>query len=134
MPIRVGVPLAKNTSIKRQNSNLLQEWLVTQGETNARKIFIQDNNAIGTIFNELDFTQGSTGASSDQLRIFSISGSFVNYFFRSDVQKWRLTNNRSGPDQENVVIDNKSIIAFTKVISGSKTITLKETARVGLYQ
>jgi hypothetical protein len=107
---------------------------VTQGETNARKIFIQDNNAIGTIFNELDFTQGSTGASSDQLRIFSISGSFVNYFFRSDVQKWRLTNNRSGPDQENVVIDNKSIIAFTKVISGSKTITLKETARVGLYQ
>jgi glycosidase len=134
MPIRVGVPLAKNNSIKRQNSNLLQEWLVTQGETNARKIFIQDNNAIGTIFNELDFTQGSTGASSDQLRIFSISGSFVNYFFRSDVQKWRLTNNRSGPDQENVVIDNKSIIAFTKAISGSKTITLKETARVGVYQ
>ena len=133
MPIRVGVPLAKNTSIKRQNSNLLQEWVVTQGETNAKKIFIQGNNTIGTIFNELDFTQGSTGGSSDQLRIF-ISGSFINYFFRSDVQKWRLSNNRSGPDQENVVIDNKSIIDFIKVLSGSKTITLKETARVGVYQ
>jgi len=134
MPIRVGVPLAKNTSIKRQNSNLLQEWVVTQGETNARKIFTQGNNTIGTIFNELDFTQGSTSGSSDQLRISSISGSFVNYFFRSDVQKWRLSLNRSGPDQENVVIDNKSIIDFIKVIIGSKTITLKETARVGVYQ
>jgi hypothetical protein len=134
MPIRVGVPLAKNNSIKRQNANLLQGWVVSQGILNGRKIFIQSNNTIGTIFNELDFTQGTTAGSSDQLRIFSISGSFVNYFFRSDVQKWRLSSNRNGPDQENVVIDNKSIIAFTKVASGSKTITLKETARVGVYQ
>lgn len=133
MPIRVGVPLAKNTSIKRQNSNLLQEWVVTQGETNAKKIFVQDNNTIGTIFNELNFTQATAAGNADQLRIF-ISGSFINYFFRSDVQKWRLSNNRNGPDQENVVIDNKSIIAFTKVTAGSKTITLKETARVGVYQ
>ena len=134
MPIRVGVPLEKNNSIKRQNANLLQGWVVSQGILNGRKIFIQSNNTIGTIFNELDFTQGTTAGSSDQLRIFSISGSFVNYFFRSDVQKWRLSSNRNGPDQENVVIDNKSIIAFTKVASGSKTITLKETARVGVYQ
>jgi len=134
MPIRVGVPLEKNNSIKRQNANLLQGWVVSQGILNGRKIFIQSNNTIGTIFNELDFTQGTTAGSSDQLRIFSISGSFVNYFFRSDVQKWRLSSNRSGPDQENVIIDNKSIIAFTKVASGSKTITLKETARVGVYQ
>jgi hypothetical protein len=82
----------------------------------------------------LDFLQGTTAGSADQIRIFSIrTGSFLNYFFRSDVQKWRLSLNRTGPDQENVVIDNKSIIAFTKIISGSKTITLKGTARVGVY-
>jgi hypothetical protein len=133
MPIRVGVPLARSNSIKRQNGNLLQGWVVTFGQLNGRKIFVQSNNTIGTIFNELDFTQGSTGGSSDQIRIL-ISGSYVGYFFRSDAQKWRLTNNRSGPDQENVVIDNKNIVAFTKVTSGSKTITLKGTARVGVYQ
>jgi glycosidase len=133
MPIRVAVPMAKSNSIKRQNENLLQGWVVTLSQLNAKKIFVKDNNTIGTIFNELDFTQASAAGSADQLRIF-ISGSFVNYFFRSDVQKWRLSSNRNGPDQENVVIDNKSIIAFTKVSSGSKTITLKGTARVGVYQ
>jgi hypothetical protein len=134
MPIRVAVPLKKNNSIKRQNENLLQGWVVTFGQINGKKLFVKSNNTIGTIFNELDFTQGNTAGSSDQIRIFSIiSGSFISYFFRSDVQKWRLSNNRSGPDQENVVIDNKSIITFTKVLSGSKTITLKEIARVGVY-
>ena len=133
MSIRVAVPLGKNNSLKRQNGNLLQGWVVTLSQLNAKKIFVQDNNTIGTIFNELDFTQASAAGSADQLRIF-ISGTFVNYFFRSDVQKWRLSSNRNGPDQENVVIDNKSIIAFTKVSSGSKTITLKGTARVGVYQ
>jgi len=133
MPIRVAVPLGKNNSLKRQNGNLLQGWVVTFNQLNAKKIFVQDNNTIGTIFNELDFTQASAAGSADQLRIF-ISGIYVNYFFRSDVQKWRLSSNRNGPDQENVVIDNKSIIAFTKVSSGSKTITLKGTARVGVYQ
>ena len=135
MAVRVAVPLVKSRSQQRQNGNLLQGWVVTNGLLNDTKILVNDNNTIGTIFNELDFTQGSTGGSSDQVRIFSIvSGSFVSYFFRSDVQKWRLTTNRSGPDQENVVIANRSIIAFTKVTSGSKTITLKGTARVGVYQ
>jgi hypothetical protein len=134
MPIRVAVPLKKNNSIKRQNENLLQGWVVTYTQLNGRKLFVQSNNTIGTIFDELDFLQGTTAGSADQIRIFSIrTGSFNNYFFRSDVQKWRLSLNRSGPDQENVVIDNKSIIAFTKVTSGSKTITLKGTARVGVY-
>jgi len=133
MPIQVAVPLAKNNSIKRQNGNLLQGWVVTFGQTNAKKLFASNNNTIGTIFNELDFTQGTASGTADQIRIYT-SGSFVNYFFRSDVQKWRLSLNRNGPDQENVVIDNKNIIAFQKIISGSKTITLKETARVGVYQ
>jgi len=134
MPIRVAVPLKKNNSIKRQNQNLLQQWVVTYGQLNGIKLFVQSNNTIGTIFDELDFLQGNTAGSADQIRIFSIRfGTFTNYFFRADVQKWRLSLNRTGPDQENVVIDNNSIIAFTKIISGSKTITLKGTARVGVY-
>ena len=136
MAVRVAVPLVKSRSQQRQNENLSQAWVVTFGGIlTPKKVFVNDNNTIGTIFNELDFTQGSTGGSSDQVRIFSIvSGSFVNYFFRSDVQKWRLSNNRGGPDQENVLIPNRTLIAFTKVSVGSKTITLKGTARVGVYQ
>lgn len=135
MAVRVAVPLVKSRSKQSQNENLLQAWVVTFGLLNNKKIFVNDNNTIGTIFNELDFTQGTTSATSDQVRIFSIVlGTFQNYFFRSDVQKWRLSVNRSGPDQENVVIDNRSIIAFSKALVGSKTITLKGTARVGVYQ
>jgi len=135
MPISVAVPLVKSRSQQRQNGNLSQAWVVTNGLLNNRKLFVNGNNTIGTIFNELDFTSGTAGGSSDLVRILSlINISFVSYFFRSDVQKWRLANNRNGPDQENVVIPNRSIIAFTKIISGSKTITLKGTARVGVYQ
>ena len=135
MAVRVAVPLVKSRSQQRQNENLLQGWVVTNGLSNVIKILVNDNNTIGTIFNELDFTSSITAANSDQLQIFSIvSGAFVRYFFRSDVQKWRLSLNRSGPDQENVVIDNRSIIAFTKLLGGSNTITLKGTARVGVYQ
>lgn len=133
MAVRVAVPLVKSRSQQRQNGNLLQGWVVTFGLLNNRKILVNNNNTIGTIFNELDFAQGSAAGSADQLRIFK-NGAYVNYFFRSDVQKWRLSSNRSGPDQENVVIDNQSIIAFLKNSSGSKTITLKGTARVGVYQ
>jgi hypothetical protein len=136
MPIRVAVPLVKNISQKRQNGNLSQAWVVVNpfvNSTNTRKIFVTDNNTIGTIFNELDFTQGNTAGSADQLRIFT-SGIFISYFFRLDVQKWRLGSNRSGPDQNDFVIANSSIISFTKVSTGSKTITLKGSARVGVYQ
>lgn len=112
---------------------MLQGWVVTLGMTNNRKIFVNDNNTIGTIFNELNFLQTTSGGSADRLRIFT-NGAYVDYFFKSDVQKWRLSSNRDGPDQENVVISNRSIIAFAKASSGSKTITLKGTARVSIYQ
>jgi hypothetical protein len=137
MPIVVAVPLSKNSSQKRQNGNLLQAWVVVNpfaASTNTKKLFVTSNNTIATIFNELDFTQGSTGGSADQLSIFNpLLGTFTAYFFRLDVQKWRLVLNRSGPDQNDVVIPNKTILRFTKIISGSSTITLKGSARVGVY-
>lgn len=138
MPIRVAVPLVKNISEKRQNGNLLQAWVVVNPfviSTNIKKIFITDNNTIATIFNEADFTQGNTAGSADQVSILNPAfGIFTAYFFRLDVQKWRLTLNRNGPDQNDVVIPNKSIIRFQKILSGSSTITLKGTARVAVYQ
>jgi hypothetical protein len=138
MPIRVGVSLAKNNSIKRQNGNLLQAWVVGNpfvNSTNIKKIFVTDNNTIATIFNELNFTQGTTAGSSDGVSIFNPNfATFTAYFFRSDVQKWRLSLNRTGPDQNDVVIPNKSIVRFQKILAGSSTITLKGTARVGVYQ
>jgi hypothetical protein len=133
MAVRVAVPLVKSRSQQRQNGNLLQGWVVTFGLLNNRKILVNDNNTIGTIFNELNFAQATAAGSADRLRIFQ-NGAYVEYFFKSDVQKWRLASDRNGPDQENVVISNRSIIAFSKVASGSKTITLKGTARVGVYQ
>ena len=137
MPIRVAVPLRKNNSQKRQNGNLLQAWVVVNPFvtlTNTKKLFVTSNNTIATIFNELDFAQGNTAGLADQIAIFnSVSGVFIQYFFRLDVQKWRFSSNRGGPDQNDVVIPNKSIIRFQKILGGSSTITLKGSARVGVY-
>jgi hypothetical protein len=138
MPIQVAVPLKNNNSLKKQNGNLLQAWVVVNpfvASTNTKKLFVTSNNTIATIFNESDFTAGSTAGSSDQIAIFNpVSGAFIQYFLRLDVQKWRLSTNRSGPDQNDVVIPNKTIIRFSKILSGSSTITLKGSARVGIYQ
>lgn len=138
MPAEVGSPVRKNDSILKSNGNSTQSWVVVNPfaiATNVRKMFITDNNTIESIFDPLDFTQGTTGGSSDLIALTNPStGATIQYFFRSDVQKWRITTNRSGPDQNGVIIANRSIIQFTRILAGSKTITLKGTARVSIYQ
>jgi hypothetical protein len=138
MPAVVGSPVKKNDSILKSNGNSTQSWVVVNPfaiATNRRKMFITDNNTIESIFNPLDFTQGSTSGSSDVIVLTNPStGATLSYFFKIDVQKWRLTTNRNGPDQNDVIIANRSIIQFNRVLSGSKTITLKGTARVSIYQ
>jgi hypothetical protein len=137
MPSTVGIPISKRNQIKRANSNLSQTWIVYNPFdflTNRKKIFILDNNTISSIFDETQFTQGTTAGTSDLLQLFIPEiGLYRAYFFRSDVQKWRLSSNRSGPDQNNVVIPNKSIIIINKVTGGSKTITLKGNAAITPY-
>jgi len=137
MPIRVGVPLAKNNAIKRQNNNLVHAWFIdgSRAASNVRrKIYISTNNTISTVFDETEFTQGTTAGSSDVINILGQQTGSVSYFFRSDVQKWRLSTNRGGADQNDVVIPNKAIVTFLKILSGTDTVNLKGTARVGTYQ
>jgi hypothetical protein len=138
MPAVVGSPVRKNDSILKANGKTTQSWVVVNpfsDTTNRRKMFVTDNNTIETIFDPLDFAQGSSSGSADIITLVNPStGASISYFFRSDVQKWRITTNRSGPDQNGVIIANRSIILFSKITAGSKTITLKGTARVSIYQ
>ena len=136
MPTRVATPLVKNRSMARANGNLESAWVTIQpfDARNLRKLFVTDNNTIASIFDETEFIGGSTASSSDQIRILNpLAGSFTNYFFY--VNKWRLSIDRNGPDQNDTIIPNKSVIILQRVgITGLKTFNLKGTARVGVYQ
>ena len=138
MPTRVATPLVKNRSMARANGNLESAWVTIQpfDARNQRKLFVTDNNTIASIFNETEFINGTTASSSDLVRIFNpLTGSYTGYFIYTVSGTWRLSLNRNGPDQNDTIIPNKSIIVFQRVgIAGLKTLNLKGTARVGVYQ
>lgn len=135
MPLRTAIPLLKSNQIFRANGNLVSTFFVAvpgSGPNNSRKLFLPTNNTLDGVFNYTQFTTGSAAGSADQVRVWNpVTGIFENYFYRTGFG-WRLSSNRLGPDQANVVLPNNTEYFFTFVIA--KTITLKGQAKISTRQ
>lgn len=135
MPLRTAIPLLKSNQIFRANGNLVSTFFVAvpqSGANNSRKLFLPTNNTLDGVFNYTQFTTGASAGSADQVRVWThTTGIFESYFYRTGFG-WRLSSNRTGPDQANVVFPNNTEYFFTFVIA--KTITLKGQAKISTRQ
>ena len=135
MPLRTAIPLLKSNQIFRANGNLTSTPLVAYPATtpkNRRKLFLPTNNTLDGVFNSSQLLQGNSAGSADQVSFFDYrTNLFVSYFYRTGFG-WRLSSNRSGPDQAGVIIPSNTetvILCFPE-----KTITLKGQAKLVTHQ
>ena len=135
MPIKTALPLLKSRQIFRNNDRLVSSFFAptpVSGPGNIRKLFLPTNNTLDSVFDSTVLTQGSTAGSSDQVRILNTAvGTFVGYFFRAGFG-WRLSTNRTGPDQGGVVIPNNVECSLQAIIA--KNYVVKGQARIVTYQ
>jgi len=119
----------------RSNGSLVSTRFVAvpaTGANNIRKLLLPTNNTLDGVFDYTQLTAGNAAGSADQVRVWNhTTGVFESYFYRTGVG-WRLSSNRTGPDQANVVFPNNTEFVFTFVIA--KTITLKGQAKVVAHQ
>lgn len=131
MPLRTAIPLLKSNRMSRSNGNLVSTRFVSVPGTaadNSRKLFLPTNNTLDGVFDYTQLTAGSTAGSADQVRVWNhTTGVLDGYFYRTGFG-WRLSSNRTGPDQANVILPNNTEYFFTFI--GAKTITLKGQAKV----
>jgi len=135
MPLRTAIPRLKNNQIFRANGNLTSTFLVISPattQTNRRKLSLPTNNTLDGVFNSSQLLQGNSAGSSDQISFFDTNtNTFVNFFYRLNFG-WRLSSNRTGPDQAGVVIPNNTETVIQ--CFPTKTITLKGQAKLVTHQ